>query len=208
MAFNLNDPKKVSKIVETEYGYHIIQLIEKRGDRINARHILLKPKVAEKDLSDAMVKLDSLRTDIVDNKIVTFDEAVRYVSQDKDTRMSRGVMVNANNGTTLFQMSELPQDVAKAVSTMEVGDISKPFIMRDEKHGREIVALVRLSNRIQAHTANLGDDFQTIKAMYESAKEQEIIDKWIADKIKNTYVRIEDGWRGCDFKHAGWIKQK
>ena len=80
--------------------------------------------------------------------------------------------------------------------------------MRDEKHGREIVALVRLSNRIQAHTANLGDDFQTIKAMYESAKEQEIIDKWIADKIKNTYVRIEDGWRGCDFKHAGWIKQK
>ena len=208
VAFNLNDPKKVSKIVETEYGYHIIQLIEKRGDRINARHILLKPKVAEKDLSDAMVKLDSLRTDIVDNKIVTFDEAVRYVSQDKDTRMSRGVMVNANNGTTLFQMSELPQDVAKAVSTMEVGDISKPFIMRDEKHGREIVALVRLSNRIQAHTANLGDDFQTIKAMYESAKEQEIIDKWIADKIKNTYVRIEDGWRGCDFKHAGWIKQK
>lgn len=208
VAFNLNDPKKVSKIVETEYGYHIIQLIEKRGDRINARHILLKPKVAEKDLSDAMVKLDSLRTDIVDNKIVTFDEAVRYVSQDKDTRMSRGVMVNSATGTTLFQMSQLPQDVAKTVSTMEIGDISKPFIMRDEKHGREIVAIVRLANRIQAHTANLGDDFQTIKGMYESAKEQEIIDKWIADKIKNTYVRIEDGWRGCDFKHAGWIKQK
>lgn len=208
VAFNLNDPKKVSKIVETEYGYHIIQLIEKRGDRINTRHILLKPKVAEKDLTDAMVKLDSLRTDIVDNKVVTFDEAVRYVSQDKDTRMSRGVMVNKETGNTLFQMSQLPQDVAKAVSTMEVGDISKPFIMRDETHGREIVAIVRLSNRIQAHTANLGDDFQTIKNMYESAKEQEIIDKWIADKIKNTYVRIEDGWRGCDFKHAGWIKQK
>lgn len=208
VAFNLNDPKKVSKIVETEYGYHIIQLIEKRGDRINTRHILLKPKVAEKDLTDAMVKLDSLRTDIVDNKVVTFDEAVRYVSQDKDTRMSRGVMVNKETGNTLFQMSQLPQDVAKAVSAMEIGDISKPFIMRDETHGREIVAIVRLSNRIQAHTANLGDDFQTIKNMYESAKEQEIIDKWIADKIKNTYVRIEDGWRGCDFKHAGWIKQK
>jgi peptidyl-prolyl cis-trans isomerase, PPIC-type len=208
VAFNLNDPKKVSKIVETEYGYHIIQLIEKRGDRINTRHILLKPKVAEKDLTDAMVKLDSLRTDIVDNKVVTFDEAVRYVSQDKDTRMSRGVMVNKETGNTLFQMSQLPQDVAKTVSTMEIGDISKPFIMRDETHGREIVAIVRLSNRIQAHTANLGDDFQTIKNMYESAKEQEIIDKWIADKIKNTYVRIEDGWRGCDFKHAGWIKQK
>lgn len=208
VAFNLNDPKKVSKIVETEYGYHIIQLIEKRGDRINTRHILLKPKVAEKDLSDALVKLDSLRTDIVDNHIATFDEAVRYVSQDKDTRLSRGVMVNADNGTTLFQMSQLPQEVAKAVSEMEVGEISKPFIMRDEKHGREVVAIVRLSKRVQAHTANLGDDYQTIKNMYEHAKEQEIVDKWLADKIKNTYVRIEDGWRGCDFKHAGWIKQK
>lgn len=208
VAFNLNDPKKVSKIVETEYGYHIIQLIEKRGDRINSRHILLKPKVAEKDLSDALVKLDSLRTDIVDNHIATFDEAVRYVSQDKDTRLSRGVMVNADNGTTLFQMSQLPQEVAKAVSEMEVGEISKPFIMRDEKHGREVVAIVRLSKRVQAHTANLGDDYQTIKNMYEHAKEQEIVDKWLADKIKNTYVRIEDGWRGCDFKHAGWIKQK
>lgn len=208
VAFNLNDPKKVSKIVETEYGYHIIQLIEKRGDRINSRHILLKPKVAEKDLSDALVKLDSLRTDIVDNHIATFDEAVRYVSQDKGTRLSRGVMVNADNGTTLFQMSQLPQEVAKAVSEMEVGEISKPFIMRDEKHGREVVAIVRLSKRVQAHTANLGDDYQTIKNMYEHAKEQEIVDKWLADKIKNTYVRIEDGWRGCDFKHAGWIKQK
>lgn len=208
VAFNLNDPKKVSKIVETEYGYHIIQLIEKRGDRINTRHILLKPKVAEKELTDALVKLDSLRTDIVDNHIATFDEAVRNVSQDKDTRLSRGVMVNTENGTTLFQMSQLPQEVAKAVSDMEVGDISKPFIMRDEKHGREVVAIVRLANRIQAHTANLGDDYQTIKGMYEQAKEQEIVDKWLADKIKNTYVRIEDGWRGCDFKHAGWIKQK
>ncbi len=206
VAFNLNDPKKVSKIVETEYGFHIIQLIEKRGDRINTRHILLRPKVADKDLTDAIHRLDSLRTDIVDNKKVTFEEAVRYVSQDKDTRMSNGVMVNSNTGTTRFQMSELPQEVAKAVGTMEPGEISQPFIMRDPKRDREIVAMVRLTNRIDAHSANLAEDYQTIKDMYEAAESQAIIDKWLADKIKTTYVRIEDGWRDCDFQHKGWIK--
>lgn len=206
VAFNLNDPKKVSKIVETEYGFHIIQLIEKRGDRINTRHILLRPKVADKDLTDAIHRLDSLRTDIVDNKKVTFEEAVRYVSQDKDTRMSNGVMVNSNTGTTRFQMSELPQEVAKAVGTMEPGEISQPFIMRDPKRDREIVAMVRLTNRIDAHLANLAEDYQTIKDMYEAAESQAIIDKWLADKIKTTYVRIEDGWRDCDFQHKGWIK--
>ena len=206
VAFNLNDPKKVSKIVETEYGFHIIQLIEKRGDRINTRHILLRPKVADKDLTDAIHRLDSLRTDIVDNKKVSFEEAVRYVSQDKDTRMSNGVMVNSNTGTTRFQMSELPQEVAKAVGTMEPGEISQPFIMRDPKRDREIVAMVRLTNRIDAHSANLAEDYQTIKDMYEAAESQAIIDKWLADKIKTTYVRIEDGWRDCDFQHKGWIK--
>ena len=206
VAFNLNDPKKVSKIVETEYGFHIIQLIEKRGDRINTRHILLRPKVADKDLTDAIHRLDSLRTDIVDNKKVSFEEAVRYVSQDKDTRMSNGVMVNSNTGTTRFQMSELPQEVAKAVGTMEPGEISQPFIMRDPKRDREIVAMVRLTNRIDSHSANLAEDYQTIKDMYEAAESQAIIDKWLADKIKTTYVRIEDGWRDCDFQHKGWIK--
>ncbi len=206
VAFNLNDPKKVSKIVETEYGFHIIQLIEKRGDRINTRHILLRPKVADKDLTDAIHRLDSLRTDIVDNKKVSFEEAVRYVSQDKDTRMSNGVMVNSQTGATRFQMSELPQEVAKAIGTMQPGEISQPFIMRDPKRDREIVAMVRLTNRIEAHSANLAEDYQTIKDMYEAAESQAIIDKWLADKIKTTYVRIEDGWRDCDFQHKGWIK--
>lgn len=208
VAFNLNDPKKVSKIVETEYGFHIIQLIEKRGDRINCRHILLKPKVAEKDLAEAVVRLDSVRTDIVDNKKITFEEAVRYLSQDKDTRMSNGVMVNSETGTTRFEMSQLPQEVAMAVSTLGVGDISQPFRMRDAKSGREVVAIVRLTNRIDAHTANLSDDYQTIKNMYESQRSQEIVDKWLENKIKETYTRVEEGWRNCDFKHKGWIKSK
>ena len=206
VAFNLNDPKKVSKIVETEYGFHIIQLIEKRGDRINARHILLRPKVAEKDLTDALARLDSVRVDIVDRKYFTYEEAVRHISQDKDTRLSNGVMVNQENGPTRFQMSELPQEVAKAVAELQPGEISQPFIMRDPKRDREIVAMVKLTNRIDAHQANMADDYQTIKNMYENAQREEIITKWLQNKIKDTYVRIEEGWRGCDFKHK-WVQQ-
>lgn len=206
VAFNLNDPKKVSKIVETEFGYHIIQLIEKRGDRINVRHILLRPRVADKDLADAITRLDSVRTDIVDRDKLKFEDAVRYLSQDRDTRYSNGVMVNEETGTTRFQMSELPQEVAKAVAGLEPGQLSQPFIMRDPKRDREIVAMVKLSNRIPAHKATLAEDFQIFKNMYEAAQKQEIIDKWLEKKIQDTYVRIEDGWRGCEFKHNGWNK--
>lgn len=207
VAFNLNDPKKVSKIVETEYGFHIIQLIEKRGDRINTRHILLRPKVSDKDLTAAITRLDSVRNDILVNNKITFDEAARYVSQDKDTRYSRGVMVNQETGTTRFEMSQLPQEVARAVAGLQPGEISEPFIMRS-KTDREIVAMVRLTNRIDAHRANLAEDFQTIKNMYENSRKQAIIDEWLENKIKETYVRIEDGWRGCEFEHEGWLKAK
>lgn len=208
VAFNLNDPKKVSKIVETEYGYHIIQLIEKRGDRINCRHILLRPKVAEKDLVDAVNRLDSVRTDILDNKKFTFEEAARYISQDKDTRNSRGVLVNQETGTTRFRMSQLPQELAKVVGGMKVGEISKPVIMRDPKRDREMVAIVKLTNRIEAHKANISDDYQLIKEMYENSAKEKMVQDWLQKKINSTYVRIEDGWRGCEFKHQGWIKSK
>lgn len=205
VAFNLNDPKKVSKIVETEYGYHIIQLIEKRGDRINCRHILLRPKVADKDLVDASQRLDSLRKDIVAKKF-TFEEAARVVSQDKDTRNSNGVMVNSETGTTHFEMSELPQEIARAVANMQPGEISAPITMNDPKRNRDIVALVKLTNRIDAHKANLADDYQQIKNMYEQSAKQKVLSDWLEKKISNTYVRIEDGWRGCEFEHKGWIK--
>lgn len=206
VAFNLNDPKKVSKIVETEYGYHIIQLIEKRGDRINCRHILLRPRVSDKDLEKGINRLDSLRKDILAEKL-TFEEAVMRVSQDKDTRFSRGIMVNGQNGTVRFEMSQLPQEVGKVVNRMEVGEISEPFIMKDPKRDRDIVAMVKLTARVDAHKANLADDYQLVKNMYENAEKSEIVKKWVDRKIKETYVKVEDGWRGCEFKHEGWIKK-
>lgn len=207
VAFNLNDPKKVSKIVETQYGYHIIQLIEKRGDRINTRHILLRPKVADADLIKAVNRLDSVRADIVDHKKFTFEEAAPYISQDKDTRNSRGMMVNEKNGTPRFEMADLPQEVAKVVDTLKVGEISHPFIMKDPKRNRDIVAMVKLSSRIEPHKANLADDYQLIKGMYENSARTKVLNDWIARKINDTYVRIEDGWRDCNFQHSGWLKK-
>ncbi len=204
VAFNLNDTKKISKIVQSEFGYHIIQLIEKRGDRINTRHILLRPKVNNKDLTEAVTRLDSLHADILAEKF-TFEDAV-YLSQDKDTRRNKGQMVNDETGTTKFEMSHLPQEISRIVNDMTVGEISKPFIMKDPKKNTDIVAMIKLSNRIPAHRANLSEDYQLILNMYESAAKEKIVRDWVEKKIKDTYVRIEDNWRNCEFKHKGWIK--
>ena len=205
VAFNLNDPKKVSKIVESQYGYHIIQLIEKLGDRVNVRHILLRPKVSTTDLEKAIERYDTVYNEIQEKKY-TFEEATPYISQDKDTRNNRGVMINDMTGTTQFEMSQLPQEIALVVNDLEVGQISKPFIMKDPKRDRDIVAMVKLTSRTPAHKANMSDDYQLIKNMYEASQKQEIIKNWIEKKIKDTYVRIEEGWDECEFEHEGWIR--
>ncbi len=210
VAFNLNDPKRVSPIVQTEYGYHIIQLIEKRGDRLNCRHILLRPKVADKELNDAMIRMDSLYNDLKADKF-TFDEAATWLSYDKDTRNNKGLMVNQNYegnhvGTPKFEMQELPQEVGKVVYSMNVGEISKPFKMITDKQ-KEVVAIVKLKSRTEGHKANLSDDYQALKALVEGRKRAELLDDWIRKKQKTTYVRIAEGWRNCDFKYPGWIKE-
>lgn len=210
VAFNLTDPKRVSNIVETEYGYHIIQLIEKRGDRINCRHILLRPKVSDTELNEAIVRMDSLYTDITSTKIA-FDEAATYLSYDKNTRNNKGLMVNQNYesshaGTPKFQMEELPQDVAKTVNNMEVGDISKPFRMITNQQ-KEVIAIVRLKARTTSHKANLSDDYQALKSLVEERKKEDILKEWVAKKQKTTYVRIAEGWRNCDFQHTGWVRE-
>lgn len=205
VAFNLNDPKKVSKIVESQYGFHIIQLIEKRGERVNTRHILLRPHISDADLKRSVERLDSVRADMVAGKF-TFEDAAPYISQDKDTKNSRGVMINEQSGTVQFQMSELPQEVAKIVDTMEQGDISQAFIMKDPKRDRDMVAIVKLTRRIPAHRANLSDDYQTIKGLYESSLKSKKVKEWLDRKIKDTYIRIEEGWDNCEFEHQGWLK--
>ena len=142
VSFQLARPSKVSKIVESEYGFHIIQLIEKRGDRIKTRHILLKPHIPEEALAAGCARLDSIADDIRANKF-TFDDAAAVISQDKDTRNNHGIMVNINENsgvtTSKFQMQDLPQDVAKVVDKMNVGEISRAFTMINEKDGKEVL---------------------------------------------------------------------
>lgn len=204
-AFNLSDPKKVSKIVETQYGFHIIQLIEKRGDRVNTRHILLRPRVSEEDLMKSIEKLDSVRKEILAEKF-TFEDIVPYISQDKDTRNNKGIMYNSDDGTTMWKMQDLPQEVAKVVNTMQPGEISEPFIMKDKKNS-DVVAIVKLTSRLDGHKANLSDDYQLIKSMYEDKLRENILKNWLAKKINETYVKIEDGWANCTFINDGWIKK-
>jgi len=215
-AFDLNDPRRVSRIVETEYGFHIIQLIEKRGDRINVRHILLRPYVSKNEIDVALQKLDSLRNDIVASKF-TFEDATYFFSADKDTKNNRGLMVNTptvympnmteRSGTARFEMQELPPEIAKAVNTLQVGEMSDPFVMLNAKTGKEMVAIVKLKARIEGHKASLTEDIQTLKAMAENEKREEVINKWIAKKQRETYIRINDNWKNCDFERDGWIQK-
>ena len=209
VAFNLQDPKKVSKIVESEFGFHIIQLIEKRGDRINTRHILLKPRVEETDLEASLLRLDSIAKDIRNAKF-TFDEAATFISQDKDTRNNHGLMANPNSGTARFEMQELAQvsqEVAKTVEGLNVGEISEPFTMINNK-GKEICAIVKLKARIDGHKATITEDYQRLKAIVQSKLGDEKLEKWIRDQQKSTYVRINENWAKCDFKYPGWVRKE
>ncbi len=209
VAFSLQDPTKVSKIVESEYGFHIIQLIEKRGDRVNTRHILLRPKVSDDDLVNACLRLDSIANDIRGDKF-TFDQAAIALSHDKDTRNNNGLMVNTNSmdamATSKFQMQELPQDIAKIIDNMNVGEISKAFTMINEKDGKEVCAIVKLKNRIDGHKATIADDYQNLKEIVLNKRRGELLEKWVLEKQKHTYVRINENWKNCDFKYPGWIK--
>jgi peptidyl-prolyl cis-trans isomerase SurA len=206
VAFNLQDPKKVSKIVESEFGFHIIQLIEKRGDRINTRHILLKPEVPTTNLQDANARLDSIADDIRRSKF-TFEDAASILSQDKDTRNNHGLMPNPYTSTSKFEMQQLPQEIAKAIDKMNVGEIAKAFTMVNEKDGRKICAIVKLKTRINGHKATITDDYQNLKDIVIAKRQEEIIQKWIRDKQQRTYIRINDNWKNCSFKYPGWIKE-
>ena len=208
VAFSLTDPRKVSKVVQSEFGFHIIQLIEKRGDKIRARHILRRPEVDRKDIEACLARLDSISQDIKDERF-TFDIGAREISDDKDTRNNHGLMVNTKESTgertTRFEMGELPGEISRIVNDMEIGEISKPFTMIDSK-GREVCAIVKLKNRIPAHRASITEDFQILKGAVEEQKRSEYIQKWIREKQKSTYIRIKQGWGECEFMYPGWVK--
>ncbi len=203
VAFNLVDPKKVSRIVETEYGYHIIQLIEKKGERINCRHILLRPRISYIDKQNALIRLDSI-ADLIRSGKITFEQGVLQYSQDKNTALNAGVMVNEQTGTTKFEYQDLPPEVARQIYSMNIGEISKPFSMMDIQKNKEVCAIVKLRTKSGAHKANLTEDYQVIREMYENQLRAELIENWIRKKQRETYVMIDPEWAGCDWVYPGW----
>jgi peptidyl-prolyl cis-trans isomerase SurA len=205
VAFNLQDPNKVSKIVESEFGFHIIQLIEKRGDRIKVRHILLKPHIPNEALKASELRLDSIAENIREGKF-TFEAGASILSQDKDTRNNHGLLPNPNTNTSRFEMQELPPEIAKVVDKMQVGEISKAFTMIPQKTGKEECVIVKLKSRINGHKATITDDYQSMKDIVLNQRREEVLDKWIREKQKHTYVRINPNWSKCTFKYPGWIK--
>ncbi|MBR6030999.1 MAG: peptidylprolyl isomerase [Bacteroidaceae bacterium] len=210
VAFGLTDTKRVSKIAQSEFGYHIIQLIDKRGDKMKCRHILKRPEVAQADIDSTLVILDSITQDILSEKI-PFEDAVRYASDDKDTRNNRGILSNikeTGETTTRFEMSELSAfspELARVVDTLKVGEISKPFTMINMK-GKKVCAIARLKSRTLTHRASITEDFQVMKEVVQAKKGEEAILKWIKEKQKSTYIRINPDWRDCEFQYEGWIK--
>lgn len=204
VAFNLTDPKRVSRVVQTEYGYHIIQFIERKGERINCRHILLKPRVSSDDKYKAVQKLDSIRIQVVDSGM-PFEVAVARFSEDKNTAMSGGLMTNPNTGASKFEYQDLPPEIARQIYSMNEGDVSQPFMMMNKTKNKEVCAIVRLKIKRDAHKANLVDDFQVIRSMLMQKQQAQTIDEWIRAKQKEIYVQIDPAWSGCDFQYPNWV---
>jgi peptidyl-prolyl cis-trans isomerase SurA len=206
VAFNLTDPKKISKIVESEFGFHIIQLIDKRGDKVNVRHILRKPVVSQEAIDRSLVRLDSIRTDIMGGKF-TFDVGASMISDDKETRNNNGLMANVtqNGRTSRFQLQDLPSEIARAVDTLKVGEISKPFQMINER-GKTMCVIAKLKSRTEGHKATITEDFQVMKDVVVEKRRQEKLHEWVVNKIKSTYVRVNDRYKDCEFEYQGWIK--
>lgn len=207
VAFNLTDPKKISKIVETEYGYHIIQLIDKRGDKIKVRHILRIPKVSPEAVTKAEERLDSIAADIRDNKF-SFEAAASYLSDDKDTKNNNGLMANQSEDgyTSKFRMRDLPTEIARVVDTLKVGEVSKAFNMVNKK-GKTVCVIAKLKNRVDAHRATITEDFQAMKDIVLAKRRADFLKEWVQKKIKSTYIRINDKYKNCNFEYDGWVKQ-
>lgn len=194
----------VSTIVESSFGFHIIQLIERRDERVNTRHILMKPKVRPEAIRATTRKLDSIAT-LVRTDSVEFDLAARIFSQDVNTAVNGGIMVNPATQTTSFTMDELQPAEFIALRDLKVGEITEAFKSEDE-NGKEVYKIIRLRNRSSPHRANLKEDYIILQEMALAKKKEEVFQNWIDEKIGETYVHVDNSFAGCQFARKGWIK--
>ena len=218
VAFNLTDPKKISKIVESEFGYHIIQLVDKRGDKIKVRHILRKPVVSDSAINASIAFLDTI-ADNIRNGVTprqleglyvgdfNFEDAATIISDDKDTRNNRGLMANRSERgqTSRFRLQDLPAEVARAVENLQVGEVSGAFAMTNNQ-GKTVCAIAKLKSRTEGHKATITEDFQVMKDMVMEKRREKMLHDWVVNKINSTYVHINDSYRNCKFEYEGWVR--
>lgn len=205
VAFNLQGVGKVSKIVESEFGFHIIQLIDRQGDRVNTRHILLRPKVKPEAITKAQQRADSISNLIREEKI-SFEEAALRFSMDKETRVNGGLMINPYDQSTKFEVQSIAPAINRQLEMMKQGDISNAFMMKDERLGKDFFAVIKLKSKTEPHRANITDDYELLQAILENEKREESFHKWIERKQKETYISISPKWSNCKFEFEGWRK--
>ena len=201
-------PGTISQIVETPDGYHLIEVLEKKGDMFNARHILIKPSYTAEDQEKAFKRLDSLRTAVLDS-VMTFESAARFYSEDPATRTNGGQMADPSTGSSYFEIDQLkPQDYA-AIQGLEVGEISEPIASLDNegRDGNVVYKIVRLDKIVPAHTAAFETDYTELLGIVQNQKTIEAINDFLRDKIKTSYIIIDPLFGDCDFSRDGWLEK-
>ena len=204
VAFSLEDGEEISEVFETEAGFHLVQLIERRGEYVNVRHILLQLKVSPYDLQEAQIKLDSI-ANLIDMDSISFEDAVKRYSDDPG-KINGGIMVNQVTGTSKFEEDQLDPQVLFVINNLKIGEISNPVPMKTFD-GKDAFRLLRLDKRTLPHRANLSEDYDRIQNWALEDKKMQIVNEWVKNKIKKSYVRINEKYEDCDFQYD-WFEEE
>jgi len=209
-AWALKNSGDVSRIVESKFGFHIIQLIEKRGDQVKCRHILLKPKPNPEAIATVTGRLDTLVRRIRSEEL-NWNTAALYTSEDENTRFNGGLMINPNERSplfrsTLFEMDQLEKSDYNVVKNLKIGEISEPYESKDEK-GRIVYKIVKLKSLSDPHRANLKQDYNFLAEIALSEKMMKVIREWVDEKIESSYIYIDDSYKRCELSNNNWLRQ-
>lgn len=203
-AYNLKDDK-ISNVVKSAFGYHILQLVDKKGDKVNTRHILMKPKVSVEAREKSHNRLDSLANMIRRNEI-PFEEAAMMLSSDKNSRNNAGMVINPNTMSSKFAVEELDPDVSKIITKMNLNEISAPFQTTDKESQQLVYKIIKLTKKTDSHKADLQNDYQQLSDLYLSHKKEQVFNDWVVAQQSKNYIRIDDTYANCNFNFEKWIK--